>query len=72
MRVSCEIRMEYPDERTASAIFESVKTDNEGFVESQLAGKHIIFTASAESAMSLSHTINDLLACVKAAENSLL
>ena len=72
MRVSCEIVMEYETEEMARAILESVKGDNEGYVESRLDGKRIFFEAEAESAMALSHTINDLLACVKAAENSLL
>ncbi len=71
MKVKCEIVMEYSDEETAAAILEAVRSDNEGYVESELTGSRIVFRAESESAMSLSHTINDLLACIKAAENSI-
>ena len=72
MMVSCEIRLEYCDEKTARAVLDAVNVDNEGFVKSEIDGKYLVFRASGKDAMSVSHTVNDLLACVKAAENSLL
>ncbi len=69
--ISCRIVLEYRSERMAEAIFRSVESENSGYVEGKIEGKNLVFEISADKAMSLSHTINDLLACVKAAESSL-
>ena len=71
MKVECEIVMEYDSEDVARTIFEAVRKENEGFVESSIDGGKITFTAVDDNPMSLSHTINDLLGCIKAAENSI-
>lgn len=72
MKVKCEIRLQYSDEDSAKAVLGSVNVDNGSFVESEIKGNIVVFRAESESPMSLSHTLNDLLACVKVAENSLL
>ena len=71
MQIVCEIVLEY-DEESASAIYRAVIQENDGYVESKIEGGKITFTASSDSAMSLYHTINDLMSCIKAAESSIL
>ncbi len=70
--IECRIVLEYGSEDMARAVFGSVELDNRGFISGKVEDKRIVFEISGENPMSLSHTINDLLACVKAAENSLL
>ena len=72
MKIKCDIKLEYMDKDSAKAVLESVNVDNDSFVESEMKGNLVVFKAESDSPMSLSHTLNDLLACVKVAENSLL
>ena len=69
--IKCTIVLEYPDERRALSVYNSVKPDNKGYVKGSVDGNRIVFEISDRDAMSLSHTVNDLLACVKAAESSI-
>lgn len=69
--ISCRISLEYRDEDIAKAVFHSVSPDNEGYVKAELHGIKVVFEISGDSALSLSHTVNDLLSCVRAAEKSM-
>ncbi len=69
--IRCSIVLEYRDERSALSVYRSVQPDNEGYVEGKVEGNRVIFEISGENPMTISHTVNDLLACVKAAESSL-
>ncbi len=69
--IDCRIVLEYGNEYIARAVFGSVELDNKGFISGKVEDKRIVFEISSENPMSLSHTVNDLLACVKAAESSL-
>jgi tRNA threonylcarbamoyladenosine modification (KEOPS) complex Pcc1 subunit len=71
MTVHLELRMEYPDERTASAIFASLEPDNTGHMDSRMIGKELIFTITSDNAGTLRNSADDLLACVKIAEEAL-
>lgn len=70
--IHCEIILNYENEKEAEAVAIAVENENKGYVKSRLEGRAIRFEISSEDPMSLSHTVNDLLSCVKAAENSML
>ena len=69
--ITAEIRIEYQDERTARAVLEALGPENEGYVESALEGSSIVFRAAADSAGTMRNTADDLMACIKAAEDSI-
>lgn len=65
-----ELGIDYPDERVAKAIFQALEPDNKGYVSSELTGCHISFRIKAEDAGSMRNTADDLLACIKIAEEA--
>ena len=69
--LSLEIRAEYPDERTARAVMDALAPENEGYVSSSLEGSAIVFRMESTSAGTLRNTADDLMACIKAAEDSI-
>ncbi len=69
--ISLEIRVEYPDERTAKAVLDALAPDNEGYVDSSLEGSAITFSMRSETAGTMRNTADDLMACLKTAEDSI-
>ena len=65
-----ELRLRYDDERTAESVMRAVEPDNEGYVDSELDGKNIVFRMKAEDAGSMRITADDLLVCIKIAEEA--
>lgn len=65
--ISLELEAELPDEGTARAVLVALDPDNIGYVESELRGGTIVFRMSSESAGTLKSTADDLMACLKAA-----
>ena len=65
-----ELRFPYDDERTAKAVLAAVSPENGGYVSSRLEGSTIIYEMEADNAGTLRNTADDLLACIKAAEDS--
>ena len=65
-----ELRFPYDDERTAKAVLAAVSPENAGYVSSRLEGSTIIYEMEADNAGTLRNTADDLLACIKAAEDS--
>lgn len=65
-----ELRFPYDDERTAKAVLAAVSPENGGYVSSRLEGSTIIYEIEADNAGTLRNTADDLLACIKAAEDS--
>jgi len=65
-----ELRFPYDDERTAKAVLAAVSPENGGYVKSRLEGSNIIYEMEADNAGSLRNTADDLVACIKAAEDS--
>lgn len=65
-----ELKYEYDDEKIAEAIHHAVEPDNAGYVESELSGKTILFKIKAEDAGSMRNTVDDLLVCIKIAEEA--
>lgn len=70
--LTLKLEVEYKDERTAKVVFDSVHPDNGEFVSSELKGNKIFFTTKAENAGTMKNTADDLLACVKVAESSVV
>jgi len=68
--LTLELEIEYPDEATAKAVFVAVEPDNAGYVESEIGGSKIVFRMSADNAGTMRNTADDLLACIKIAEES--
>ena len=65
-----ELRFPYDDERTAKAVLAAVSPENGGYVSSRLEGSTLIYEMEADNAGTLRNTADDLLACIKAAEDS--
>ncbi len=69
--LSLELRFEYPDAKTAETVMRSLDPDNGGYVESKAEGNFLTFRMEAEDAGSLRNTADDLLACIKIAEDTI-
>ena len=65
-----ELKMKYPDDRTAKAVYGALEPDNKGYVESRIDGNVLFFRIRSEDAGSMRNTADDLLACVKIAEET--
>ncbi len=69
--MSLAIRAEYPDERTARSVMEAIRPDNGSYVESSLEGRVLVLRMESASAGTLRNTVDDLMACIKAAEDAI-
>ncbi len=65
-----EIRFPYPDRSTAESVLAAVSPENGDYVKADLEDSTIIFTMQADNAGTLRNTADDLMACVKVAEES--
>ncbi len=65
-----ELRLEYDDARTAESVMKAVGPDNGEYVDSESDGNTLIFRMKAEDAGSLRNTADDLLVCIKTAEEA--
>lgn len=68
--ISLELEIDYPDEATARAVMDSLEPDNQGYVESELRGSKLVFRTEAKSAGTMRNTADDLMACIKIAEEA--
>ncbi len=69
--LSLELRFEYPDAKTAETVMLSLNPDNEGYVESHCEGNKLVFKIEADNAGSMRNTADDLIACIKIAEETI-
>ena len=67
-KVTCELVLGFPSKEHASKVFETVESDNEGYVDAHLDGHNMVAVIQAESLNSLLHTLDDFLSCVSVAE----
>ena len=65
-----ELRIDYDDADTAKAVLKATEPDNEGYVESKIEGNTLHFLIKSKDAGSMRNTADDLLACVKIAEDA--
>ena len=65
-----ELTISYNDEKTAKAVFGALEPDNEGYIDSKIEGNTLHFLIKSKDAGSMRNTADDLLACVKIAEEA--
>jgi len=70
MRLKVVMTFDYSSAKEAKAVSEALEPDNEGFVKTTVEGKNMKAVATAQTAESLRHTIDDFLACLKVAEEA--
>jgi hypothetical protein len=68
--VDCEIVLEYDDERDAIAVMEAISPDNAPFAEAEREGRKVTVRSHSDACPQMLHTMEDLLACVKVAEET--
>jgi len=68
--LTLDLRFGYEDEQTARAVLAAVAPENGQYVQAQLEGTAAVFHLEADNAGTLRNTADDLLACIKAAEES--
>lgn len=68
--IECELEFEYEDEETAKVIGRSIEPDNEDYVEMDFNGSNLHLKVKDEKPLSLLQTLDDLLACIKVAEEA--
>ena len=68
MKASCNLAIEYENQKTAEKVLRSLEVDDFDFVKSKLDGSVIETTIESKSVSSLIHTLDDYLACVSVAE----
>ena len=69
--ISLDLEIDYPDEAMARSVMAAVLPENQGYVETSVEGCKLILRMSAEKAGTLRNTADDLLACIKAAEDAI-
>ncbi len=68
--ITLELEITYTDIYIAESVMNALGPDNEGYVQSELQGSQIIFRIEAKSAGTMRNTADDLMACIKVAEES--
>ena len=68
--IRLELKAEYASEVTANAIFKALEPDNTGYVVSDIDGKVISFIIDADNAGTLRNAADDLLVCLRIAEEA--
>lgn len=68
MQVECRIELEYESEQQARNVMASISLDNGRYASTEVQGRKLVITSSAASAPSMLHTIEDLMSCLKVAD----
>lgn len=68
--LTLELMFPYGDEKIAKAVMAAVSPENGGYVEARLEGSTVFYRMRAENAGTLRNTADDLIACIKAAEDA--
>lgn len=68
--LTLDLCIEYNDVKTAEAVYNSIKLDSEGYISTELQDNIIQMKMEASNAGTMRNTMNDLLACVKVAEEA--
>lgn len=71
MKAELLLTIEYGDSANAELIQKSLYPDNDGYLESEVKNGSLIFHMESDSTGTLRNTVNDLLACLKLAEETL-
>lgn len=70
MTVDVTIELDYDSEAEAAAVLEAITPDNAPYAEAERRGRTVIVRASSRTPAQMLHTTEDLLACVKVAEEA--
>ena len=70
MKARARITLTFDDPAAAEAVAASVSLDDDGYIRTTRSGRTIAADASAETATSLLHTLDDYLACISVAERT--
>ena len=68
MQVQCVIELDYESKEEAERVARSISLDNGLYAQAEVRGSQLVLTASATSAPSMLHTLEDLLSCVRVAD----
>jgi len=68
MKISCNVKIDYENEKETNAILNSIEVDNLNYIQSKKNGKTLVTRIESDSISSLIHTLDDYLACVSIAE----
>jgi tRNA threonylcarbamoyladenosine modification (KEOPS) complex Pcc1 subunit len=66
--VECDIEMDLESEAQAQAILKAIELDNGPYAKASIDGRTIRLVCEAKSMPSMLHTLEDLLACIRVAE----
>ena len=69
--LSLTVSVDYGDEGLARAVMDALGPDNGGYVDSELDGGKLTLRMESGSAGELRNTMDDLMACIKAAEDAI-
>lgn len=67
MKVKCGLKIGFKSEEEARYVNEALKIDNEGYIYTKVNGKFIEAEIEASNIMSIAHTLDDFLSCLKEA-----
>lgn len=70
MAVETIIELDYDSEAEATAVMEAIAPDNAPYAEAERSGSRLTIRARSSTAGQMLHTMEDLLACVKVAEDA--
>ncbi len=68
--VECTIELEYGQEDEAMAVLNAISPDNAPYAEATLHGSKIIIRSLSHTCPQMLHTMEDLLACLRVAEET--
>ncbi|MDD1767909.1 MAG: hypothetical protein LUQ27_05020 [Methanomassiliicoccales archaeon] len=71
MPLECIIQLEYGSEKQAETVRKAIEMDNDEYAIAERNGRSVVIRSSSESVPSMLHTLEDLLACVRIAEETL-
>jgi hypothetical protein len=68
--LECTIQLEYQSNKQAKTVMRAIELDNDKFANAERKGRIVVIRSSSESIPSMLHTLEDLLACVRVAEET--
>jgi len=68
--LQCTIQLEYQNEKQAEMVKRAIELDNDKYADAERKGRVVVICSSSESVPSMLRTLEDLLACVRVAEET--
>ncbi len=65
------MELEYENAEEAESLARALQPDNEDFIDVKTEGSALICYAEADTPLSLLHTVDDFLACLTVAEDTI-